>query len=89
MKEVEPSPFMALSDEVLSYKGLSAYLKLSQNTLRHKVMKGKIPFFKIDGAVRFSKKHIDAWLQEHHTGAKRKQAQNNGELFSDGGGEET
>jgi len=71
----------------MSYKGLSAYLKLSQGNLRQKVMNGKIPFFKIDGAVRFSKKHIDAWLQEHHTGAKHKQAQNNGELFTDGGGE--
>jgi len=75
------------ANEVMSYKGLSAYLKLSQGNLRQKVMNGKIPFFKIDGAVRFSKKHIDAWLQEHHTGAKHKQAQNNGELFTDGGGE--
>jgi len=75
------------ANDVMSYKGLSAYLKLSQGNLRQKVMNGKIPFLKIDGAVRFSKKHIDAWLQEHHTGAKHKQAQNNGELFTDGGGE--
>ena len=83
MKEIEPLP-----DEVMSYKGLSLYLKLSQGTLRQKVMKGKIPFFKIDGAVRFSKKHIDAWLQEHHRGTKRKQAKGNGELFAACGGEE-
>jgi len=90
MKEIEPQ-----TDEVMSYKGLSAYLKLSQNTLRHKVMNGKIPFFKIDGTVRFSKKKIDAWIEERHKGMKRKQAhlpkgnvQNGGELFTDCGGNE-
>ena len=83
MKETDTT-----ADEVMSYKGLSTYLKLSQGTLRHKVMCNKIPFFKIDGAVRFSKKKIDAWLEEHHKGAKRKQAQNSGELFSAGGGNE-
>ena len=89
MKVIEPP-----NDEVMSYKGLSAYLKLSQNTLRHKVMNGKIPFFKIDGAVRFSKKKIDAWLEELHKSSKRKQpdfptgnVQNRGEMFTDGGGE--
>jgi excisionase family DNA binding protein len=69
----------------MSYKGLSAYLKLSQNTLRHKVMNGKIPCIKVDGTVRFSKKKIDAWLEENQKGAKRKQVKNNGELFADGG----
>jgi len=89
LKETETT-----ENEVMNYKELSAYLKLSQGNLRQKVMNGKIPFFKIDGAVRFSKKKIDAWLEEHHKGAKRKQAhfptgnvQNGGELFTDGGGE--
>ena len=88
MKEKEPSPCMALNDEFMSYKGLSAYLKLSESTLRHKVMNGKIPFFKIDGAVRFSKKKIDAWLEEHNRGRKRKLAEDNGELFSAEGADE-
>ena len=77
MKEIVPQ-----NDEVMSYKGLSAYLKLSQGTLRHKVMKGRIPLFKIDGAVRFSKKKIDAWLEEHHKGTKRKQAESKDSLFT-------
>ena len=59
--------------EVMSYRGLAAYLKLSQGTLRHKVMRGKIPFFKIDGSVRFSKKKIDEWLEEKHRGTKSKE----------------
>ena len=83
MKEIGPLP-----NEVMSYKGLSAYLKLSQGTLRQKVMKGKIPFFKIDGAVRFSKAHIDAWLLEHRKDTKSIQAEGNDELFITGGGGE-
>ncbi len=47
----------AKTDEVMNYKGLSAYL--------HKVMRNEIPFFKIGSSVRFSKTKIDAWLDEH------------------------
>ena len=78
MKEIDLA-----ANEVMSYKGLSAYLKLSQGTLRQKVMNGKIPFFKIDGAVRFSKKKIDAWIEEKHKAIK---PENNGELFLPDGG---
>jgi len=67
MKEIEPSV-----DDVMSYKGLSAYLKLSQSSLRHKVMADKIPFFRIDGAVRFSKKAIDEWIEGLHRSDKKK-----------------
>jgi excisionase family DNA binding protein len=68
MKEIAET-----ADEVMNYKGLSVYLKLSQNTLRHKVMHDAIPFYKIGGAVRFSKKRIDAWLEEHLRDTKKKQ----------------
>ena len=81
MKEIDLA-----ANEVMSYKGLSAYLKLSQGTLRQKVMNGKIPFFKIDGAVRFSKKKIDAWIEEKHKAIKPKKPENNGELFLPDGG---
>ena len=50
--------------EVMDYNGLSAYLKVAQGTLRHWVMKGKIPCIKIGRNVRFSKKQIDGWLEE-------------------------
>jgi len=74
------------ADEVMSYKGLAAYLKLSPGTLRQKVMDKKIPFFKIDGSVRFYKKAIDAWIKEKHKSVKRIQPENNGELFPVDGG---
>ena len=81
-------------NEVMNYKGLAAYLKMSQGTLRQKVMNKKIPFIKIDGAVRFSKKNIDAWLEENKRGTKAKNREQStdtkgkremseGELFTD------
>ena len=71
MKEAEQHNF-----EIMNYKELSVYLKLSPNTLRHKVMQGKIPFYKIDGAVRFSKKDIDVWLEEHYRKTIKPKAEN-------------
>ena len=59
MKENYKTPFTVPADDVMSYKGLSAYLKMSQGTLRQKVINGRIPFFK-----------IDEWLEEKHRGTK-------------------
>ena len=87
MKAMETS-----TDEVMDYRGLSMYLKLSQGTLRHWVMHGKIPFYKIGSSVRFARKHIDVWLEEHHRGLRRTDAGDGGdaggELFPAAGGSE-
>lgn len=55
-------------DEVMDYRGLSEYLKIPQGSLRHKVMRNGIPYFKIGRSVRFSKKQIDLWLEERRHG---------------------
>jgi excisionase family DNA binding protein len=93
MKEIEHKQSLPSGDDVMNYKGLSAYLKLSQSSLRHKVIAGTIPSLKIDGAVRFSKIEIDEWLKGH----KRKTSENKTietetpenetDLFSADGGE--
>ena len=75
------------NDDVMNYKELSAYLKLSENTLRQKVMKGTIPSFKIDGAVRFSKKKIDEWLEGLHRGSKNKTTEKKSDMFPVDNGE--
>ena len=80
------------NDDVMNYKQLSAYLKLGETTLRPKVMKGTIPSFKIDGAVRLSKKDIDEWLKEHKRNNKNialenQTPENETDLFSADGGE--
>ena len=59
MRALEPP-----TDEVMDYRGLSLYLKMAEGTLRHLVMRGEIPFFKIGRSVRFAKKHIDLWLEK-------------------------
>jgi excisionase family DNA binding protein len=75
MKVMEPAQLAAAGkDDVLYYRGLAAYLKMAHGTLRHKVMRGQIPFFKIGSSVRFSKTDIDAWLDEHRKRAKRNAA---------------
>jgi excisionase family DNA binding protein len=57
-------------DEVMDYRGLSVYLKMAHGTLRHKVMRGEIPFYKIGSSVRFAKKDIDAWLAGYRRGLR-------------------
>jgi excisionase family DNA binding protein len=82
-------PAAALPDEVMDYRGLSAYVKMAHGTLRHKVMKGEIPFFKIGSSVRFSKRDIDVWLEAHRKAAKQNAAnvEKTGELPPVDGGE--
>jgi len=45
---------------------------MTEGGLRQKIMKGTIPSFRIDGAVRFSKKAIDEWIDGLHCGGKKK-----------------
>ena len=53
-------------DEVMDYRGLAAYLKLAEGTLRHYVMRGELPFVKVGAHVRFIKNEIDRWLLERN-----------------------
>jgi len=86
MKAIEQAAF---ADEVMDYRGLSAYLKLAQNTLRHKVMRNEIPFYKIGSSVRFCKKDIDEWLAGHkrHKRLDVTDREIESTLVSDAGGE--
>jgi excisionase family DNA binding protein len=52
-------------NEVLDYHGLSAYLKIPEGSLRHRVLRNGIPYYKIGRNVRFSKSQVDQWLKEH------------------------
>jgi excisionase family DNA binding protein len=53
------------ADDVLDYAGLAAYLKIAEGTLRHWVMKGRLPFIKMGSRVIFSRKQIERWMLEH------------------------
>jgi excisionase family DNA binding protein len=81
-----------LSDgDVMDYRGLSRYIKMSYGTLRQKVMKGELPHIKIGRSVRFSKKRIDEWLakqeREPH-GKKSGKGEGNGGGLANAGGSE-
>jgi excisionase family DNA binding protein len=53
-------------EEVFDYRGLAAYLKIPEGTLRHWVAEGRIPYTKLGMHVRFSRNVIDTWFKEHH-----------------------
>jgi excisionase family DNA binding protein len=49
--------------DIFDYKGLAAYLKVSEVTLRRWVMESRSPFTKVGSHVRFHKDDIRAWLR--------------------------
>ena len=53
-----------MSDEILTIKELSAYLKISEKTVYRLLSKGEIPAFKVGTAWRFTKEAIDLWIQD-------------------------
>ncbi len=46
----------------LSVKFLSEYISNSESKIRQLISKNSIPFHKIDGTIRFSRKQIDIWI---------------------------
>ena len=50
------------SDEILTIKELSQYLKLAEKTAYRLASEGRIPAFKVGGAWRFRKSEIDRWI---------------------------
>jgi excisionase family DNA binding protein len=65
VKTDEQTADSAGREEVFNYRGLAAYLKIPEGTLRHWVIEGRIPFSKLGFHVRFSKSEIDKWFKEH------------------------
>lgn len=52
-----------MSDEILTIKELSAYLKTSEKTIYRLLSKHEIPAFKVGTAWRFKKTAIDEWIE--------------------------
>jgi excisionase family DNA binding protein len=51
---------------LMEYRDLARYLKMTEGTIRHWVMKDEVPCFKIGASVRFSRKQIDKWLLDNY-----------------------
>lgn len=49
--------------EFLTAKELADYIKLKKSTIYDKVKEKTIPYYQIDGAIRFEKSEIDKWIK--------------------------
>ena len=56
------------NEEVLKLKDVAALLKVGEKTVYSMTQTGELPAFKVRGQWRFSRKDIDAWIeQQKHT----------------------
>ncbi|MBZ0165502.1 MAG: helix-turn-helix domain-containing protein [Candidatus Omnitrophica bacterium] len=53
---------MPTDDAVLTIKDVARYLSLHTSTVYRYAQKGVIPAFKVGSDWRFSRRHIDAWI---------------------------
>lgn len=52
-----------MTDQILTIKELSAYLKTSEKTIYRLLSKNEIPAFKVGTSWRFKKEAIDDWIK--------------------------
>jgi excisionase family DNA binding protein len=52
-----------MKDTFFTVKELSEYLNVKGKTIYSWVSKGVIPFYRIQGVLRFKKSEIDLWLR--------------------------
>ncbi|MCL2273108.1 MAG: helix-turn-helix domain-containing protein [Treponema sp.] len=61
---------------------MAAFLKLSLQTIRRYTMNKKIPFHKIDRAVRYKKSEIEDWVEKRQTEIEAAASENGQELLT-------
>ncbi|MCB1863029.1 MAG: helix-turn-helix domain-containing protein [Gammaproteobacteria bacterium] len=52
------------NEEFLKIKDVAALLKVGEKTLYSMAQTGELPAFKVRGQWRFSRKDIDAWIEQ-------------------------
>ena len=52
------------NEEVLKLKDVAALLKVGAKTVYSMAQTGELPAFKVRGQWRFSRKDIDAWIEQ-------------------------
>ncbi len=55
-----------MSNEIMTIKELSVYLKINEKTAYRLSAENKIPAFKVGGSWRFKKNDIDAWIENQN-----------------------
>jgi excisionase family DNA binding protein len=51
-------------EEVLTIKDVAALLKVGEKTIYSMAQSGELPAFKVRGQWRFSRKDLDAWIEQ-------------------------
>jgi excisionase family DNA binding protein len=52
------------NEEILKLKGVADLLKVGEKTVYSMAQTGELPAFKVRGQWRFSRKDIDAWIEQ-------------------------
>jgi len=55
---------MIISKKIMNIKEVATYLGVHASTIYKYAQQGKIPAFKIGKDWRFTRKHIDKWIDE-------------------------
>ena len=58
------------NEEVLKLKDVAALLKVGEKTVYSMAQTGELPAFKVRGQWRFSRKDIDAWIEQQKNTTK-------------------
>jgi len=58
------------NEEVLKLKDVAALLKVGDKTVYSMAQTGELPAFKVRGQWRFSRKDIDAWIEQQKNTTK-------------------
>jgi excisionase family DNA binding protein len=53
-----------INEEVLKLKDVAALFKVGEKTVYSMAQTGELPAFKVRGQWRFSRKDIDAWIEQ-------------------------
>lgn len=61
------------NDEMLTIKDIAVMLKVGEKTIYSMTQSGELPAFKVRGQWRFSRKDVEAWIEQqknttHHLG---------------------
>jgi excisionase family DNA binding protein len=58
-----PRPLVAMSGVLLTKKQVAKMLNVSQSTIERSMKSRKIPYYLLNGIVRFDEEKIDNWIK--------------------------
>lgn len=62
VEEAIRSNKVAVEQRLMSMDTAAKYLDMSEDSLRHKVRNGDVPYVRVDGVNRFDRFELDRWI---------------------------